>query len=91
MEIQGKIIKTLPIQSGMSKSTGKKWMVQNYVLETKEQYPKQICIEVFGDKICELDLQMGVEYQFSIDIDAREYKGRWYNKVSCWRATRISI
>ena len=89
MEIQGKIIKILPLQSGVGKSTGKEWKAQNYVLETSEQYPKQICIEVFGDKINELSLEVGVNYQFSIDIDAREYNGRWYNKISCWRATRL--
>lgn len=89
MEIQGKIIKILPLQSGVSRSTGKEWKSQNYVLETSDEYPKQICIEVFGDKINELSLEVGVSYQFSIDIDAREYNGRWYNKISCWRATRL--
>lgn len=89
MEITAKLIKILPLQSGISKSTGKEWKMQNYVIETKDQYPKQICIEVFGDKINELNLQAGVEYQFSIDIDAREYNGKWYNKISCWRAQKL--
>lgn len=88
MEITGKIIKTLPLQSGMGRN-GKVWESQNYVIETKEQYPKTVCIEVWGGKIKELDLQNGVEYQISIDIDAREYNGRWYNKITCWRAQRL--
>ncbi|MBQ1722305.1 MAG: DUF3127 domain-containing protein, partial [Muribaculaceae bacterium] len=38
MEIEGKIIMKLPLQSGTSK-TGNNWSKQEYVLETQEAYP----------------------------------------------------
>ena len=52
MELEGKIIAVLPMQNGISKSTGKNWQSQEYVIETVEQYPKKCCFRVFGeDKI----------------------------------------
>ena len=38
MEIQGKIIDILPIQTGQGKNGT--WRSQDYVLETADQYPK---------------------------------------------------
>jgi hypothetical protein len=42
MEIQGKIIAVLPKQSGTSKRTGNQWASQDYVIETHEQYPRNV-------------------------------------------------
>ena len=38
MELTGKIIATLPERGGVSKA-GNEWKIQEYVLETMEQYP----------------------------------------------------
>ena len=52
MEITGKIIAVLPERGGVSQRTGSEWKVQEYVLETQEQYPRKMCFDVFGaDKI----------------------------------------
>lgn len=80
MEIQGKIIATLPIQSGISKSTGKPWQSQEYVIETIELYPRKCCFRILGeDKIKMWSINVGEEISVSLSIDAREYNGRWYN------------
>ena len=42
MEITGKLIMKLDLQSGMSQ-TGKQWQKQQFVIETVEQYPKKVC------------------------------------------------
>lgn len=87
MEVQAKVIQVLKAKGGVSARTGKPWASQEYVIETEGEYPKKICIEVFGeDKIKELNLQMNMRYQFSLDIDASEYNGRWYNRIKCWNA-----
>ena len=49
-EVSGKIIAVLDKKSGMSNTTGTKWSVQQYVIETQEQYPKRLCFEVFGEE-----------------------------------------
>ena len=85
MEITGKIIAVLPERGGISK-TGNEWKMQEYVLETHEQYPKKICFNVFGaDKIAQFNIQAGDEMTVSFDINAREYNGRWYNDIRAWR------
>ena len=78
-ELSGKIIAVLDQKSGISK-TGTSWSVQQYVIETHEQYPKKMCFDVFGeDKIKESNIQLMEELTVVFDIDAREYNGRWYN------------
>ena len=88
MEITGKIIAVLPERGGTSK-TGNEWKMQEYVLETHEQYPKKMCFNVFGaDKIAQFNIQAGEEMTVSFDINAREYQGRWYNDIRAWKVER---
>ena len=88
MEITGKIIAVLPERGGTSK-TGNEWKMQEYVLETHEQYPKKMCFNVFGaDKIAQFNIQAGDELTVSFDINAREYQGRWYNDIRAWKVER---
>ena len=88
MEITGKIIAVLPERSGVAKS-GNEWKSQEYVIETQEQYPKKCCFNVFGaDKISEMNIQAGEVMTVHINIDAREYNGRWYNDIRAWKVTR---
>ena len=86
MEIVGKITQVLPAQEGVSKSTGNPWKIQSYILETLEQYPRKVCLEIFGeDRIknnpCEIDQIVTV----SFDIESREFNGRWYTSIRAWR------
>ena len=61
MEITGRIIAVLEPRGGVSKS-GNNWKVQEYVLETNEQYPRKMCFDVFGeDKIQQFNIQAGEE------------------------------
>ena len=88
MEIQGKIIKACEPVGGVSKA-GKSWKKQEFVIETIEQYPRKCCFGVFGeDKLKEFDIKVGDILQVSLDIDAREYNGRWYNSISAWKVER---
>lgn len=88
MEITGKIIAVLPERGGVSK-TGNEWKMQEYVLETHEQYPRKICFNVFGgDKIAQFNILVGEEMTVSFDINAREYNGRWYNDIRAWKVER---
>lgn len=88
-EIKGKIIAVLDVKSGTSASTGKDWTSQEYVIETVGQHPAKCCFKVFGaDKIASLDIKLGEELTVYVDIDAREYQGRWYNDIKAWRVSR---
>ena len=88
MEITGKIIAVLPERGGVAKS-GNEWKSQEYVIETQEQYPKKCCFNVFGaDKIAEMNIQAGEVMTVHINIDAREYNGKYYNDIRAWKVTR---
>lgn len=91
MDITGKIIQVLPLQSGVSQRTGNAWQSQEYVIETHDQYPKKCCFKVFGeDKIKQFNIQMGAELTVSFDIDAHEYNGRWFNQVNAWKVEAVA-
>lgn len=88
MEISGKIIAVLPLQEGTSKA-GNPWKKQEYVLETHDQFAKKICFQIFGeDRITQANIQAGEELIVSIDIESREYQGRWYTNISAWKVDR---
>lgn len=88
MEIKGKIIALLPIKEGTSKSTGNAWKSQDYVLETQDLYPKHVCFNVWGDKIDAFAIKVGDVLTVSIDIDAHEYEGKWFNQIRAWKVEK---
>ena len=89
MEITGKIIAVLTAKNGVSKSTGNPWMVQEFVLETAGQYPRKCVFNVFGEeKLKEFDIQIGQTITAYIDIDAREWEGKWFNTIKAYKIDR---
>lgn len=87
MEIKGRIIQVLELMSGVSKS-GNNWKKQSFVLETMDQYPKKICFSMWGDQIEQANIQAGEIVTAYIDIESREYNGRWYTDIKAWRIER---
>ena len=89
MEISGKIIEILDIKSGQSANG--EWRKQEYVLETEAQYPKKVCFMAWGDKIDQFNIQKGETVEVSIDLESREYNGRWYTDVKAWKVSRVGV
>ena len=87
LKIQGRIIAVLPEVGGISKA-GNQWKKQEYVLETFDQYPKKICFNAFGNKVDEFAIQEGETLTVSVDIESREFNGRWYTDIRAWRVER---
>ena len=88
MELEGKIIQVNPLQSGEGKNGT--WKKQDYIIETKSQYPKKVCITVWGDKIDQFALQPNEDVTLSIELESREYNSRWYTDVRAWKVERAS-
>lgn len=89
MNFKGIITAAMPVASGTSKN-GKEWRRASYILQydnSNEQYPKSVLFDVMGDKIEQLNIQQGVEYEVEIDFSTREYNGRTYMSASAWKAT----
>ena len=90
MELAGKVIAVLEPRGGVSKS-GNEWKVQEYVIETHDQYPRRMCFDVFGaDKIQQFNIQVGEELNVFFDIDAREWQGSWFNSIRAWKVERVN-
>ena len=88
MELQGKIIVVLPERSGVSQRG--EWKAQTFVIETHDQYPKQMAFDVFGaDRLAQFNIKLGDEVSVSFDISAHEYQGRWYNSVRAWNVVHV--
>ena len=83
LTISGRIALILPLQQGTSKA-GNPWKKQGYVIETGGQYPKKVCFSLFGDKVDQFPLQVGQEVTVSIDVESREFNGRWYTEINAW-------
>lgn len=87
MELSGKVIQKLPEVGGNSKN-GNAWRKQEFILETPGQYPKKVCVALWGDKIDQFGLQVGEQVNLSVDVESREYNGRWYTEVKAYRVDR---
>ena len=82
MEIKGKIIQILPLQSGVS-SASKEWKKQDVVIEINGQYPKKVCLSAMNNKIGSFDV--GDVVNFQIEAESREYNGKWYTSLNIWK------
>ena len=86
MELEGRIVRKLNVQTGTSARGA--WAKQEFILEYQEgNFPSQVCINVWGDdKVKELDkYQVGDKVKVSVNLSSREYNGRWYTDVRAWR------
>ena len=85
MEIQGVLKQILKTESGTSKS-GKTWQKQTIIIETADAYPKQIAVEVSEKALSRLqDYSEGMTITCSINIESREYNGKWFTSVKAWK------
>lgn len=86
LSITGAVSQILPEQSGQGRNGT--WRKQEFILETDGDYPKQICIVQWGENIDKFALQTGERITAHIDLQSREYNGRWYTDVKAWRIQR---
>ena len=84
--ITGTVKRILDEQSGTSKNGP--WRKQEFILETEDKYPKPVCIAHWGDDIDAFNIQVGERLTAHVDVQSREYNGRWYTDVKAWRVTR---
>jgi hypothetical protein len=83
MEVQGRIEKVLPIQSGTSANGA--WRRQDFIVNYFEQpsdiYYRRIVLGVMNDRIDELKLKAGDEIKARYEIRVNEWNGRVFNDV----------
>jgi len=83
MQLTAKLIQKLPLQSGTGKNG--EWKKQDIIVETDGQYPKKICISIWGDRINDSQLIPGNLLKIDFDVESREYNSRWYTDIKAWK------
>lgn len=83
MELKGRLVQKLPVVTGQGRNG--EWKKQDVVLETEGTYPKKVCITVWGDRVNVAALAEGSMLNASIDIESREYNGKWFTNVTAWK------
>lgn len=84
MEFVGVVYRILPVQSGTS-ARGQ-WQKQEVVFELPDEFSRKVCVTFFGDRVQDAaSLQVGEKVNVSVNIESREYNGRWYTDVRAWR------
>ena len=86
LKINGSVTQMLPEQSGEGRNGP--WRKQEFILETEGNYPKQICVAQWGDNIDKFAVEVGQQITVHVDIQSREYTGRWYTDVKAWKVER---
>lgn len=74
----------LGVTGGTSKA-GKEWKKATVVIETEGQYPKKIAMDNLKNADTFGALAVGTVGTFHIDIESREFNGRWYTSVGCYK------
>jgi hypothetical protein len=84
MEIKGKLIAKLNPQ--VVKSAKGDWTKQEIILETLETYPKKVLIGFWKDEVVKIQaVPIGSEIKAEINVESREYNGRYYTEVKAWK------
>ena len=90
MQVKVKLVQLLPLQSGVGRNG--EWKKQDIIVETTDsQYPKKICVSIWGDKINPAQLQSGNDLVIDFDVESREFNGRWYTDVKAWKIELASM
>ncbi|MCE1154654.1 MAG: DUF3127 domain-containing protein [Bacteroidales bacterium] len=88
MQLIAKLSQVLPLQTGQGRNG--EWKKQDIIVETDGQYPKKVCISIWGDKISPQQLQPGIHLKIDFDVESREFNGRWYTDVKAWKVETVT-
>ena len=83
MEFEGKVLQIFPLQSGTS-ARGP-WQRQDVLFEMPQEFSRKLCVKFFNRPDDVARLKVGELYTVSVNVESREYNGRWYTEVNAWR------
>ena len=88
MEFKGRIYKVMPITEGVNRA-GDKWQKQEFLFEYFEhdtdRYTDKVALSIMNERIKECDLHEGEEVTIGFGHTVREYQGRYYNEIRCYK------
>jgi len=86
MKLEGKLVKKLDIESGVSKA-GKEWRKQSIVLNNGNDYNPEVCISFFGDEKIDMlsSLNTGDDLEVSVNVSSRAWNDKYFHSIDGWR------
>ncbi len=87
MEFEGVVFRKLPEVTGTSAKGA--WRKQDVVFELPSEFSRKICVTFFGDRAEDAAaLNEGDAVTVSVNVESREYNGKWYTDVKAWKVVR---
>ena len=86
MEFEGTVYRIMPLTQG--ESARGPWQRQDVVFDYNDgggNFTRKICVTFFNRPDDVAKLREGATYQVSVNIESREYNGRWYTDIRAWR------
>jgi hypothetical protein len=88
MQLTAKLIQLLPIQTGSGKNG--EWKKQDFIVETKETYPKKVVISNWNNKFDLSNMKVETYYTYEIYLESNPYNGNYYSSVILNREPKIT-
>ena len=79
MEVTGKLIQILPIESGTN------WKKQNIIIENNGYFNTPICFSIFGDKLENSVNTIGNKITVDFEIESKVTNGKWYTNFKVFK------
>lgn len=88
MEFELTVHAVLPVVTGQS-ARGE-WKKQEVIFEMPGEFNRKLCVGFWNDRAAEAAaLLPGDRVALSVNVESREYNGRWYTEVRAWRMSRL--
>lgn len=88
MDFEVTVHALLPLVTGQS-ARGE-WKKQEVIFELPGEFSRKLCVGFWNDRAGEAAaLRPGDRVALSVNVESREYNGRWYTEVRAWRMNRL--
>ena len=86
MEFEGVVYKILPATQGTSARGD--WQRQGVIFELPQEFSRKVCVIFFNKESDVARLREGMTCTVSVNIESREFNGKWYTDVRAWKIQR---
>lgn len=88
MDLEATVHMVQPLETGQS-ARGE-WKRQDVIFALPGEFDRKLCVEFWNDRAVDAAaLRPGDRVALSINVESREYNGRWYTRVRAWRMNRL--
>lgn len=87
MELEAVVHQILePVRGTSAKG---EWVRQEVIFDQPGEFSRKVCITFWGDKAQEVaSFRVGEPLTLSINLESREFNGKWYTTAQAWKVAR---